>query len=81
MNISMTQRHAERKARLRDPGDVATDFADVDEKRGTAANTPQPPATCNHVWVLTSNTKTSCGKCRTKAVWDSNKLTFVVTGE
>lgn len=82
MYISFTQQHTERKKRMAEKlTTVTTSFVDVDEKWGTVRYAPQPPATCDHVWISTSSTHTACGKCRAKAVWDSVRLTFRLTGE
>lgn len=78
MTLSFTQRRQERKMRMAE----TTAIPDIDEKWGVVAHSvPHPASTCTHVWVRTNTTNTTCGKCRAKAVWDSDRLTFRLTGE
>ena len=94
MNLSFTQRHRERQMRLDSPtfgkeqamrmkeksSVVLSDIVDIDEKWGVA-HVPAPPSKCSHVWVPTSTQHTTCGKCRAKARWNNELLTFTPTGE
>jgi hypothetical protein len=80
MSLSFTQRHKERKMRMQEKTSIMLQAVDIDEKWGVA-HVPAPPSKCEHVWVQTNTQHTTCGKCRTKAKWNNDLLTFTPTGE